>query len=71
MAEIKKVPSDIINEVKGSLEHTETVLEEKVARAEIKIEQIQEQINETWDFQPDMEVNGISLCIALVSSYSV
>ena len=32
MTEIKKVQSDI-NELKASLEHTETVLEEKVAKA--------------------------------------
>ena len=71
MAEIKKVSSDIINEVKGSREHTETVLGEKVARAEIKIEQIKEQINEAWDYQADMEVTGISLCVAVFSPYSV
>ena len=35
MAEIKKVQSDI-NELKASLDHTETVLEEKVAKAEKK-----------------------------------
>ena len=35
MTEIKKVQSDI-NEVKSSLQHTETVLEEKVAKAEKK-----------------------------------
>ena len=71
MAEIKKVSSDIINEVKSSLEHTETVLEEKVARAEIKIEQIKEQINEAWNYQANVEVTGISLCVALVRPYSV
>ena len=32
MTEIKKIQSDI-NELKASLEHTETVLEEKVAKA--------------------------------------
>ena len=45
MTEIKKVQSDI-NELKASLEHTETVLEEKVAKAEKKVEKLQEQINE-------------------------
>ena len=45
MTKIKKVQSDI-NELKASLEHTETVLEEKVAKAEKKVEKLQEQINE-------------------------
>ena len=36
MTEIKKVQSDI-NELKASLEHTETVLEETVAKAEKKV----------------------------------
>ena len=36
MTEIKKVQSDI-NELKASLEHTETVLEEKVAKVEKKV----------------------------------
>ena len=40
MTEIKKVQSDI-NELKASLEHTETVLEEKVAKAEKKVEKLQ------------------------------
>ena len=44
MTEIKKVQSDI-NDLKASLEHTETVLEEKVAKAEKKVEKLQEQIN--------------------------
>ena len=35
MTEIKKVQSDI-NDLKASFEHTETVLEEKVAKAEKK-----------------------------------
>ena len=39
MTEIKKVQSDI-NELKASLEHTETVLEEKVAKAEKKVEKL-------------------------------
>ena len=47
MTEIKKVQSDI-NELKASLEHTETVLEEKV-------EELQEQINELWNYQVDPE----------------
>ena len=41
MTEIKKVQSDI-NELKASLEHTETVLEEKVAKAKQKVEKLQE-----------------------------
>ena len=40
MREIKNVQSDI-NELKASLEHTETVLEEKVAKAEKKVEKLQ------------------------------
>ena len=52
MTEIKKVQSDI-NELKASLEHTETVLEEKVAKAQKKVEKLQEQINESWDYQID------------------
>ena len=49
-----KVQSDV-NEIKASLEHTETVLEEKVAKAEEKVEKIQEQINELWDYQVEPE----------------
>ena len=45
MAEIKKVQSDI-NELKASLEHTETVLKEKVAKTEKYVEKLQEQIIE-------------------------
>ena len=45
MAEIKKVQSDI-NELKASLEHTETVLKEKVAKTEKEVEKLQEQIIE-------------------------
>ena len=45
MAEIKKVRSDI-NELKASLEHTETVLKEKVAKTEKDVEKLQEQIIE-------------------------
>ena len=45
MTKIKKVQSDI-NELKASLEHTETVMEEKVAKAEKKVEELQEQTNE-------------------------
>ena len=48
MTEIKKVQSDI-NELKASLEHTETVLKEKVAKAETKVEKLQVQVNELWD----------------------
>ena len=54
MAKIKKVQSDI-NELKASLEHIETVLEEKVAKAKKKVEKLQEQINELWDYQVDPE----------------
>ena len=36
MTEIKKVQSDI-NELKASLEHTETVLEENLAKAEKEV----------------------------------
>ena len=49
MTEIKKVQSDI-NELNASIEHTETELEEKVAKALKKVEK-QEQINELWDDQ--------------------
>ena len=54
MTEIKKVQSDK-NELKASLEHTETVLEEKVAKAERKVEKLQEQINEFWGYQVNLE----------------
>ena len=49
MTETKKVQSDT-NDLKASLEHTETVLEEKVAIAEKKVENFQEQINELCNF---------------------
>ena len=54
MTEIKKIQSDI-NELKVSLKHTETVLEEKLAKAEKKVEKLQEHINELWDYQVDPE----------------
>ena len=54
MTEIKKVQNDI-NELNASLEHTETVLEENVAKAEKKVEKLQVQINELWDCQVDPE----------------
>ena len=54
ITEIKKVQSDI-NELKASLEYTDTVLEEKVAKVEKKIEKLQEQINELWNYQVDPE----------------
>ena len=54
MTEIKKIQSDI-NELKASLKHTETVLEEKLAKAEKKVEKLQEHINELWDYQVDPE----------------
>ena len=44
MIEIKNAQSDI-NELKASLEHTERVMEEKVAKAGKKVEKLQEQIN--------------------------
>ena len=50
MPEIKKFQSDI-NDLKASLEHTETVLEEKVANAEKKVEKLQRKIIELWDYQ--------------------
>ena len=40
VTEIKKVQS-ATNELKASLEHRETVLEEKVAKAEKKVEKLQ------------------------------
>ena len=49
MTEIKKVQSDI-DELKASLKHTETVLEENVAKAEKKEGKLKEQINELWDY---------------------
>ena len=54
MAEIKNVQNDK-NELKASLEHTETVIEEKFAKAEKKVEKLQEQINELWNYQVDPE----------------
>ena len=54
MAEIKKVQSDI-NGPKESPEHTETVLEDKVAEAEKKTEKLHEQITALWDYQEDPE----------------
>ena len=50
MTEIKNVQIDI-NELKASLVHTETVLEEKVAKAEKKVEELQGQINQLWHYQ--------------------
>ena len=54
MPEIKKFQSDI-NDLKASLEHTETVLEEKVANAEKEAEKLQRKITELWDYQVDSE----------------
>ena len=48
MIEIKNAQSDI-NELKASLEHEETVLEEKVAKAGKKVEKLQEQINISYE----------------------
>ena len=55
MTEIKKIQTDI-NELKASLEHTDTVLVEKVAKAEKKVEKLQEQINELHDYQVVPEI---------------
>ena len=41
MTEIKKVQSDIID-LEASLKHTDTRLEEKLAKAEKKLEKLQE-----------------------------
>ena len=54
MTEIKNVQIDI-NELKASLVHTETVLEEKIAKAEKKVEELQGQINQLWHYQVDPE----------------
>ena len=54
MTETKKVQNDK-NELKASLEHTEIVIEEKVAKAEKKVEKLQEQINDLFDYQADFE----------------
>ena len=43
--EIKKVQFDI-NDLKETLKHTKTVLDEKVSKAERKVGKCQEQINE-------------------------
>lgn len=52
MTEMEKVHSDI-NGLKASLERTETTLKEQVTIEEKKIEKLQEQINEIWDYQVD------------------
>ena len=52
MTEIEKVHSDI-NGLKASLERMETTLKEQVTIEEKKIEKLQEQINEIWDYQVD------------------
>lgn len=52
MTEIEKLHSDI-NGLKASLERTETTLKEQVTIEEKKIEKLQEQINEIWDYQVD------------------
>ena len=54
MTEIKKVQSNI-NDLKASIEHSETLLEEKVAKSVQKVENLQEQVNELWDYQEDPE----------------
>ena len=54
MTEIEKVQS-AINDLKANMEHTVTVLEEKVAKGEKKEEKLQEKINELWDYQVNPE----------------
>ena len=43
----------LAGELKASPEHTEAVLEKKVAKVEKKVEKLQEQINELRDYQVD------------------
>lgn len=52
MTEIKIVQSNI-NDLKVRLKHITTVLEEKVAKTEKKLETLKEQISESWDYQVD------------------
>ena len=44
-----------MNYLKASLEHSETVLQEKFCKAKKKVEKLQEQMNELWDYQIDPE----------------
>ena len=50
--EMKIVRSNI-NDLKVRLKHITTVLEEKVAKTEKKLETLKEQISESWDYQVD------------------
>ena len=52
MTEIKIVRSNI-NDLKVRLKRITTVLEEKVAKTEKKLETLKEQISESWDYQVD------------------
>ena len=52
MTEIKIVQSNI-NDLKVRLKRITTVLEEKVAKTEKKLETLKEQISESWDYQVD------------------
>ena len=52
MTEMKIVRSNI-NDLKVRLKHIRTVLEEKVAKTEKKLETLKEQISESWDYQVD------------------
>ena len=54
MPEMKKFQYDI-NDFKACLEHPDTVVEEKVANAEKKVEKLQRKIIELWDYQVDPE----------------
>ena len=52
MTEIKIVQSNI-NDLKVRLKRITTVLKEKVAKTEKKLETLKEQISESWDYQVD------------------
>ena len=45
----------MINKVKAGIEHTETVMEKKIAKAEKNVEKLHEQTNELCDYQVDPE----------------
>ena len=49
IAELKKE----INELRQSIEHTENVLEDKVARVEESLEHIESRVQEMYDYQLD------------------
>ena len=59
MTEIKIVQSNI-NDLKVRLKRITTVLEEKVAKTEKKLETLKEQISESWDYQVDPEILKIT-----------